>query len=130
MTSRDMVTGHGCGRQRAEGLAWRPWRLADLLLVLALACAPPQAVAAGGAVDIEATVGFTDTFRPGHWTPLTVTVTNRGSDVAGELEVQVTRDDALRGRVLVTAHRRSLELHRDSRKSLQFVVHPQGLSHP
>jgi hypothetical protein len=98
--------------------------------VLALACAPPQALAAGGAVDIEATVGFTDTFRPGHWTPLTVTVTNRGSDVAGELEVQVTRDDALRGRVLVTAHRRSLELHRDSRKSLQFVVHPQGLSHP
>jgi hypothetical protein len=124
-----MVTGRGYGRRQAEGLAWRPRHLAGLLLLIALSCAAPQGLAAG-AVDIEATVGFTDTFRPGHWTPLSVTLTNRGTDVAGQLEVQVTRDDALRGRVLVTSHRRNLELHRNSRKSLQFVVHPQGLSHP
>ncbi|HEX9844499.1 MAG TPA: hypothetical protein VGC20_17195, partial [bacterium] len=32
--------------------------------------------------------------------------------------------------LFVTVHRRKLELHRDSRKSLQFTVLPQGLSHP
>jgi hypothetical protein len=129
MTSRDTVTGRGSGRQRAQGFPSRSWRLAHLLLPFALACGLPQAMAAD-AVDISATVGFTDTFRPGHWTPLTVTVTNRGGDLTGELDVQVTGDDALRGRQLVVSHRRNLELHRDSRKSLQFVVHPQGLSHP
>jgi hypothetical protein len=57
-------------------------------------------------------------------------VGNRGSDVNGILEVQVTADDVTRGRRLVTYHRRHLDLHRDSRKSLQFTVFPQALSHP
>lgn len=126
----DMVTGQGrCGRHRARGVQSRLQHLADVLLLLALLCAPPRAMAAD-AVDIAAVVGFSDTFRPGHWTPLTVTVTNRGDDLSGELEVQVTADDVSRGRPLVTSHRRDLELHRDSRKSLQFTVLPQGLSHP
>jgi hypothetical protein len=98
-------------------------------LLLMLACALPRALAAG-TIEIAATVGFTDLFRPGHWTPLIVTVTNRGSDFAGELEVQVTGDDALRGRLLVTSRRRTLELNRDSRKSMHFIVKPQGLSRP
>ncbi|RPI47050.1 MAG: hypothetical protein EHM59_05655, partial [Betaproteobacteria bacterium] len=108
----------------------RPRCLAELLLLLALAgtLAPALALAAS-TVDIAATVGFTDTFRPGHWTPLTVTVTNHGGDFIGELEVQVSGDDALRGRMLVASHRRTLELHRNSRKSMQFIVHPHGLSH-
>jgi hypothetical protein len=100
----------------------------SLLPLLALLCAPPTAAA--DTVDIAAVVGFTDTFQPGRWTPLSVTVTNHGGDLSGELEVQVTGDDVLRGRLLVTSHRRNLELHRDSRKSLQFTVLPQGLSHP
>ena len=126
----DMVSGQiRCGRNRDCGVRSRLQRLAGVLLLLALLCALPRAMAAG-AVDIAAVVGFTDTFRPGHWTPLTVTVTNRGGDLSGELEVQVTGGDELRGRPLVTSHRRDLELHRDSRKSLQFTVLPQGLSHP
>jgi hypothetical protein len=126
----DMVTGQGrCGRHRACRVQSPLQRLAVVLVLLALLCAPPRAMAAD-AVDIAAVVGFSDTFRPGHWTPLTVTVTNRGSDLSGELEVQVTADDVLRGRPLVTSHRRDLELQRDSRKSLQFTVLPQGLSHP
>ena len=126
----DMLTAKGrCGRHRACGVRSGPQRLADFFLLLALLCALPRAMAAD-AVDIAAAVGFSDTFRPGHWTPLVVTVTNRGGDLSGELEVQVTRDDVQRGRLLVTSHRRNLELHRDSRKSLQFTVLPQGLSHP
>ena len=126
----DMVSGQvRCGRNRDSGVRSRLQRLADVLLLLALLCALPRVMAAS-AVDIAAVVGFTDTFRPGHWTPLTVTVTNRGGDLSGELEVQVTGSDMLHARPLVTTHRRDLELHRDSRKSLQFTVLPQGLAHP
>jgi hypothetical protein len=128
----DGDTGTGRGRRvrrRAGGALSCRRRLADVLLPLALLGAPSPALAANP-VDIAAAVGFTDTFHPGRWTPLSVTVTNRGGDVTGELEVQVTGGDALRGRQFVTSHLRSLELHRDSRKTLQFVVLPQGLAHP
>jgi len=124
------VTGRGrCARLRACGVRSRLQRLADVLLLLVLLCVLPVAIAAD-AVHIDAVVGFTDTFQPGRWTPLSVTVTNRGGDVSGELEVQVTGGDELRGQLFVTAHQRKLELHRDSRKILQFTVFPQGLSHP
>ena len=94
-----------------------------LLPILALLCAPALA-----AVDIAANVGFTDTFRPGRWTPLIVTVTNRGPDINGELEVQLSGGSELRGRAFVTAHRRALELQRGARKTVQFTVLPHGLS--
>src|SRR5262245_7676600 len=72
-------------------------RLAEVLLLLALLCALPRAMAAD-AVDITAVVGFADTLHPGRWTPLSVTVTNRGGSIAGELEVLVTGGDELHGR--------------------------------
>jgi hypothetical protein len=125
-----MGPGRGrCGRRRDCGT--RPGihsrRPAGVLLLLAFLFAPP---AAAGAVDITAVVGFADTFRPGHWTPVHVTVANRGASFFGELEVAVTGGDALRGRQFLTSHRRALELHRDTRKTFQFVVRPEGLSRP
>ena len=99
------------------------------ILSLLLLCVLPAAMAAS-TVDIAAVVGFTDTFYPGRWTPLNVTVTNRGGDVSGDLEVQVTGGDELQGQLYVTSHRRKLELHRNSRKRLQFTILPQSLSHP
>src|SRR5688572_13386386 len=124
-----MVAGQGrCGRPRTCGLRSRFQRFAEALLPLALLCVPPAASA--GSVDISTVVGFTDTFRPGRWTSLAVTVANRGGDLNGELEVQVSGGDELRGRRYVTTHRRKLELDRDTRKSLQFTVFPEGLSHP
>lgn len=98
-------------------------------MLLGLLCSLSWAMAAAP-VEITAVVGFADTFQPGRWTPLHVSVTNHGSDLSGELEVQVTGGDELRGRRFVTAHRRTLELQRNSRKSLQFTILPQGLSHP
>ena len=100
------------------------------LCVLACVLALAPGTHAADAIDIAAAVGFSDTFRPGHWTPLTVTVTNHGPDIDGELEVQVTREDAARGRLLATLHRRTLELRRGTRKSLHFTLLPQGLFHP
>lgn len=124
-----MVTGlGGCARQRALDAAARVRCLA-IGVLLAVGAAPQPALAAH-AVDIDATVGFSETFQPGHWTPLTVTVTNRGAPLNGEVEVQVTGDDASRSRQLVTYHRRTLELHGNARKSVQFTVLPQGLFHP
>jgi hypothetical protein len=125
MANLDAVIGSdGHRRHRAWGA-----RSLRCPVLIVLACALALANAAS-TVDIAATVGFTNTFRPGHWTPLTVSVGNRGADIDGVLEVQVTGDDALRGRQLVVSHRRNLELHGNSRKSLQFIVHPEGLSHP
>lgn len=99
-----------------------------LLALLTLLCAP--AATASGTVEIAVAVGFTDTYQPGRWSPLSVTVTNHGDDLSGELELQVTGGDELRNRLFETVHRRRLELHRDSRKTLQFTVFLQGLSHP
>jgi hypothetical protein len=65
--------------------------LADGIVLLMLSCALPGAMA--DTVDIAAVVGFTDTFRPGRWTPLNVTVTNHGGGLNGELEVQTTGSD-------------------------------------
>src|SRR5688572_3847872 len=99
----DMVSGQGCrGRHRACDAYWRLPGRSDVLLLLALLCAPPAFGAA--AVDIAAVVGFADTFQPGRWTPLSVTVTNRGGDLIGELEVQITGGDALRGRPYITSY--------------------------
>ncbi len=129
MTSRDTVLDRGYGREHA-GRLWRGYGpLASLIVLLALPGARPLAMASG-AIDIAVTVGFADTFRPGHWTPLSVTLTNRGADLAGALEVQVSGDGVLRGRPRVSTHRRRLELDRAARKRLQFVVQPQGLSRP
>jgi hypothetical protein len=130
VANNKMVTGQGsCGRYRACSVQSKFQRLAVLLLLLALLYALPRAMAAN-AVDISVIVGFTDTFHPGRWTPLSVTVTNQGGDVSGELDVQVTGGDALRGRSFVTSHRRKVELQRASRKTLAFTVFPQSLFHP
>jgi hypothetical protein len=125
-----MASRHG-GYGRRQCCAVQRWlrRLLGVQLLFALLCAVPRVIAAD-AVDLTAVVGFSDTFQLGRWTPLNVTVTNHGSDLSGELEVQVTGGDELRGRLFVTSHRRKLELHRESRKSLQFTVFPQELSHP
>ena len=129
MANRDRVSGQSSyARERGHAAAARPRWLAALVLLAAIATQPPAFAA--HAVDIAAAVGFSETFQPGHWTPLTVTVTNRGAPLSGEVEVQVTGDDASRSRQLVTYHRRSLELHGNARKSVQFTVLPQGLFHP
>ena len=129
MGNRERIAGQGA-IARLRTRAGTPLRaFAVTLLLLAGIAAAPLACAAS-AVDITATLGFSDTFRPGYWTPLAVSVTNRGQDFSGTLEVQVTADDALRGRELVTYQRRALELNRDARKTQHFLVQPQGLSYP
>jgi len=130
VANSDIVTGlRRCERLRPCAVRSGIRRLADVFQPLALLCALSQAVTAN-AVDIAAAVGYTDTFQPGRWTPLSVTVTNRGGALEGELEVQVASGDELRGRPYFTSYRRKLELHGATRKTLQFTVLPRSLSHP
>ena len=104
------------------------WQCLVLLtLALPLTAMP---VLAADRMAINAVVGFNDIFRPGRWTPLSVTVTNHGDGISGELAVQITGGDPLRGKPYVTTHRRALDLDRDARKTLHFTVFPQSLSHP
>ena len=125
-----MVTGQGCcGRSPDYFARSRSGRLTRTLLLLATLCASLPASAADS-VAISAVVGYSDTFQPGRWTPLNVTVTNRSGDLQGHVEVEVTGGDELRGPQFVATHRRELELHRESRKTLQFTVFLQGLSRP
>ncbi|HET7597148.1 MAG TPA: hypothetical protein VFK15_09475, partial [Burkholderiales bacterium] len=102
--------------------------MAPGILMLMLSWALPAAAA--GDLDITAVVGFADTFSPGHWTPLEVTVANRGQDLNGEIAVDVTGGDELQGPLFITSYRRRLELHRDTRKRFQFTVLPQSVSQP
>lgn len=100
----------------------------SLLLLLAMhmpgagAQLPGPAAGRGGAVDIQTVVGFTDSFVPGRWTPVTVTVANRGRDLAGYLEVVSIHGDALADQLFTFTQRRELHLTRDSRKRFQFTV--------
>ncbi|HET9664649.1 MAG TPA: hypothetical protein VFP00_10510 [Burkholderiales bacterium] len=128
-TSDSVAEQSGCASSHGRRLKSRILRLSGGVLLLGLLCALSPAMAAAP-VEITAVVGFADTFQPGRWTPLHVSVTNRGGDLSGELEVQVTGGDELSGRRFVTAHRRKLELQRNSTKNLQFTILPQGLSHP
>lgn len=112
----------------AREVKFRMQRAAPFVALLGLLFVPSPAQA--DSIEISAVVGFADTFQPGRWTPLHVSVRNRSSDLNGELEVQVTGGDELRGRRFVTAHRRKLQLQRNSAKSLQFTILPQGLSRP
>ena len=79
-------------------------------------------------LDIQAVVGFADTFTPGRWAPLSVTVGNRGNDVVAHLEVLTRHGDALADTTYKMTHRRTLQLTRDSRKRFQFTVFIASLS--
>jgi hypothetical protein len=81
-------------------------------------------------VDIQLTLGFSETFRLDRWAPLTVTVSNRGSDLSGQLEVEVSSGDELRGNPVTTFYRRDLELPGNSRKRFQFTIFPENPAKP
>jgi len=84
----------------------------------------------GGLLDIQVVLGFANTFRLARWTPVTVTVSNRGNDLVGHLEVQASDTDAFHGNLFTASHRRDLELPRDSRKRFRFTVFLESLARP
>jgi hypothetical protein len=68
-------------------------------------------------LEIEVRAGFDGYVQPGTWTPITVTASNDGPDVTGELRVQV---DPLTG--ARTNYVYPIELPRGSRKQVMLYV--------
>jgi hypothetical protein len=87
-------------------------------------------LAPGSRLGIETVLGFSNTFRLAHWTPLVVTVTNRGGDVMGELEVEATSGDEFHGNLRTSFYRRELELPGNARKRFHFTVFLESFTHP
>lgn len=85
---------------------------------------------AGAAVDIQAALGFSGAYRLGAWTPLTVTLENRGASAGGHLEVRVPDGDELGGRAFLNIHRRTVDLPGGSRKRFHFTVYLKSFSEP
>ena len=86
--------------------------------------------AAGERLEIQTVLGFSNTFRLGRWTPLTVIVTNHDNNLTGEIEVEVTHGDELENTVFTTTYRRRLELTRNARKRFRFTVLLENFSRP
>ena len=87
-------------------------------------------MASGAAVDIQAALGFAGTYRLGGWSPLTVTLDNRRTDLSGHLEVRVAGGDGPDGEPFTNIHRRPFELPGDSRKRFHFTVYMKNFSEP
>ena len=94
----------------------------------ALVEGPDSGARAG--LEIRAAIGFSGAFRLGHWAPVTLTLDNRGADLAGYLELRVPDGDPLRGRPATRIHRRPVDLPGDSRKRFRFTVFLKSFSRP
>jgi len=105
-------------------------RALALLCVLLLTPQYLEAADSAGQLEIQATLGFADTFRLGYWAPLTVAVTNHGNHVLGEIQVRLTYGDMLKDEVFTKTHRRSLDISRDSRKRIRFTVFVEAFAVP
>lgn len=106
-------------------------RASPVLVVFAVMMgAPLSNCTASPSVSLQVTLGFSNTFRPAHWTPLTVTLGNHGHDVSGYLEVRTRDGDEFRDNVFDITHRRRIDLTRDSRKRVHFTVRMPNVAHP
>lgn len=113
----------------AGGLALSAMLLLGGVITRAQTVAAPESFA-GERLEIQTVLGFSNTFRLGHWTPLTVIVTNHDTNLTGELEVEVTHGDELENTVFTTTYRRRLELTRNARKRFRFTVLLENFSRP
>lgn len=106
-----------------------PSMIALIGLAVAIVLAP-FGNAACAAVDIQATLGFSNTFTPGKWTPLTVTLNNQGDNLSGYVEVWTRDGEDFRENLSASSYQRRIDLTRDSRKRLRFTVRLTNVAHP
>jgi hypothetical protein len=106
-----------------------PSMIALLGLALAIVMAP-FGNTASATVDIQATLGFSNTFTPGKWTPLTLTLNNQGNNLSGYVEVRTRDGEDFRENLSDNSYQRRIDLTRDSRKRLRFTVRPTNVANP
>lgn len=123
------------GRPRGAGAWCGVLRSAVAVAAIVLgasvvAKASTERVPGASGIDLEVALGFANTFRLDHWTPLTVRIENHGPDLKGQLEVIVSRGDELAGDLYTLTHRRPLSLPKGSAKRNRFTVHLQRVARP
>ena len=102
----------------------------SLLLLLMALSAQAQSASTRIGVNIQAVLGFSETFRLGHWTPLTVTLTNHGKNLVAQLNVEVVGGDEFQGGLFTTYYRRDVQLPQNARKRFHFTVFLDNPSRP
>ncbi|MBT6275560.1 MAG: hypothetical protein HOI95_15670, partial [Chromatiales bacterium] len=81
-------------------------------------------------MHLDVALGFNNTFRLGHWAPVSVAVSNRGRDIAGHLELVVGRSVGSADDAEAIVHSRPLGLARDATKRLSFTVRLESFGTP
>ncbi|MEM7405406.1 MAG: hypothetical protein AAF458_08950 [Pseudomonadota bacterium] len=85
---------------------------------------------AAAAIDLSVHVGFGQVFRLAHWTPVTITVENRGANVDAVLELVTTAGNALEHRQFNTHTAAHVDLPGGARKRLRFAIMLDSLAYP
>ena len=80
-------------------------------------------------LSMEYTLGFNGRFQINKWTPITVTVENRGKAVSGKLEVLVTSGSEYHRNVYQATYSLDLDLPYGARKQCSFTVLIESFTH-
>ena len=105
------------------------WLLVGLLAGLSNSVAADRVVG-GAPVTITPHLGFSDTYKIGHWAPLSTVVTNRGAHIAGHVELVVSYGDSVQGDNHTITYRQRLELPGESRKRFRWTVFLDSFAKP
>ncbi len=87
-------------------------------------------MSASAKVSLDVHVGFGNSFRLAHWTPVSVVVSNAGRSFSGHLEISTTAGNALDLRQFQTTYSRPLEMPAGARRLVRLTVLIDSLAHP
>lgn len=87
-------------------------------------------LALSATVTMEYQLGFNGFFQLKKWTPITVTLENRGRDIQGTLEIIVTSGSEFWRDVQATTYSLAVELPSQSKKLCSFTVLINTFAHP
>jgi len=85
--------------------------------------------ALSSSLSMESSLGFNGYFQINKWTPLVVTVENRGKAISGKLEVLVTSGSEYHGNVYQAKYSLDLDVPYGSRKRCYFTVLIESVTH-
>ena len=82
------------------------------------------------AVRLDTRVGFAGAFKPGTWTPVSLTVQNLGPDVRGTLALELPRGDRFGPNRTDLSYQRPLDLVSGATKEFSFVLPLETAAYP
>ena len=100
-----------------------------LTIVLLLLLFVPS-IAHGSSIDLEYRLGFNGLFTLGKWSPITISIENRGKTIKGFLEVLTTSGSEYRQDVYNRTYSTKVEIPTNSKKQYQMTVYIESFTHP